>query len=252
MNHLITIPMSHYCEKARWALEYTAIPYTEVKCLQLFNMWHTYRAAGTDEVPVLVTPEGVFDSSTKILHWADKQAAEGKKLYPDDPVLRSEIEVFENDLNEQFGVHGRLWMYTYLLSDLPLIMKYSRLHGIPNYQIRTLSLLFPFMKGWVMKLLDMKDTSRIDSARLVGQTLDQVAARVSKNNGTLFGRPFTAAELTFASLCAPVIFPESYGVPLPKLNEIPDEMSKQIEEWRKHPAAQYALDIYRRYRHTRQ
>lgn len=28
-SRLLTIPISHYCEKARWALEHAGIPYRE-------------------------------------------------------------------------------------------------------------------------------------------------------------------------------------------------------------------------------
>ena len=36
-NRLITIPISHYCEKARWALEWSQIPYVEEKHLQVLE-----------------------------------------------------------------------------------------------------------------------------------------------------------------------------------------------------------------------
>ena len=35
---LITIPPSHYCEKARWALDYARIPYREERHPPLFHL----------------------------------------------------------------------------------------------------------------------------------------------------------------------------------------------------------------------
>ena len=50
---LITIPLSHYCEKARWALDRVALPYREEPHAPLFHRLATKRnERGT--VPVLV------------------------------------------------------------------------------------------------------------------------------------------------------------------------------------------------------
>jgi glutathione S-transferase len=43
---LITIPISHYCEKARWALERAGIAYREERHIQGVHMVAARRAAG--------------------------------------------------------------------------------------------------------------------------------------------------------------------------------------------------------------
>ena len=43
---LITIPFSHYCEKARWALDYCGVPYTEDAHLPGLHIRPTRRAGG--------------------------------------------------------------------------------------------------------------------------------------------------------------------------------------------------------------
>ena len=60
MLRLITIPISHYCEKARWALERADIPYREERHVQLIHRIAARRAGGGQTVPVLVTPEGTL------------------------------------------------------------------------------------------------------------------------------------------------------------------------------------------------
>ena len=41
---LITIPISHFCEKARWALELAGLPYREEPHLQVIHSVHTWWA----------------------------------------------------------------------------------------------------------------------------------------------------------------------------------------------------------------
>jgi glutathione S-transferase len=54
---LITIPISHYSEKARWAMDYLKIPFQEVAHMPPFHRGATKKYQGTS-VPVLVTDDG--------------------------------------------------------------------------------------------------------------------------------------------------------------------------------------------------
>ena len=79
---LVTIPISHYCEKARWALERAGIPYREERHVQGVHMLMAKRAGGGITVPVLVTPEGSLGESEDILHWVDERTPPEHRLYP--------------------------------------------------------------------------------------------------------------------------------------------------------------------------
>jgi glutaredoxin len=57
---LVTIPISHYCEKARWALERAGLEYREERHVQGVHQLAARRAGGGITVPVLVTPEGAI------------------------------------------------------------------------------------------------------------------------------------------------------------------------------------------------
>src|ERR1039458_4707967 len=152
-NQLISIPISHYCEKARWGLEWAEIPYAEVRHLPVFHYWPAYCSAKSKSVPVLITSDGVFADSTHILKWCDIKADERRKLYPKEPSLRREVEQFEDYLDEGFGVAGRLWMYSFLLDQMPLLLHYSKIHGVPRYQLKLLPVIFPIIKGRMYKAL---------------------------------------------------------------------------------------------------
>ena len=64
---LVTIPISHYCEKARWALERADMPYREERHIQGVHQVAARRAGGGKTVPVLVTDDGAIGESQEIL-----------------------------------------------------------------------------------------------------------------------------------------------------------------------------------------
>jgi len=64
---LITFPVSHYCEKARWALARLNIFYIEERHAPLFHRMATGRVGGKS-VPVLIAGAQVFTDSKDILN----------------------------------------------------------------------------------------------------------------------------------------------------------------------------------------
>lgn len=75
---LITIPISHYCEKARWALDRAGIAYTERPHLQLIHWIPVARAGGKKTAPVLVWGDRVFAESAEIVEEASARAQPGR------------------------------------------------------------------------------------------------------------------------------------------------------------------------------
>jgi glutathione S-transferase len=106
---LITIPLSHYCEKARWALDRVALPYTEQAHAPLLHRLATKRNDG-GTVPVLVHGSGRFIDSTDILVHADAVCG-GDLLYPRDAAMRREVDALEERFDAELGPHTRRWTY---------------------------------------------------------------------------------------------------------------------------------------------
>ena len=57
---LVTIPISHYCEKARWALDRAGIRYRERAHLQVIHRFVVRRAGGGTTAPVLICGDTVL------------------------------------------------------------------------------------------------------------------------------------------------------------------------------------------------
>ncbi len=99
---LITIPISHYCEKVRWAMDYldslhnggSERSYIEKAQMPPFHHWATGKHGG-QSVPVLVTETVSIHDSTEILHYLDRES--GGKLYPEHSEVATELETLFND-----------------------------------------------------------------------------------------------------------------------------------------------------------
>lgn len=69
--------------------------------------------------------------------------------------------------------------------------------------------------------------------------------RLEDGRRYLCGDAFTAADLAFAALAAPVIVPPEYGTPLPAPDELPAEMAAGVRAFRAHPAGEFASRLFR-------
>ena len=116
---LITVPLSHYCEKARWGLDRVVLPYREEPHAPLLHRLATRRNHG-GTVPVLVHGSSRFIDSTDILLHADAVCG-GDLLYPRDTALRREVDALEEQFDTQLGPHTRRWAYQQLLPHTKLL-----------------------------------------------------------------------------------------------------------------------------------
>jgi glutathione S-transferase len=241
---LVTIPISHYCEKARWALDRAGVEYREKAHLQIFHWVAVRRAGGGKTAPVLVCGDRVFAESDEILDEADSLAPPERRLFEADPALAAEARRLQADFDERLGPHGRRWMYDSLRGNREIAVAYA-CAGVPAWQRR----VFPFVLATAMRVidryLDITPASTAESLATVHSVFDEVADRLAEQGPYLCGERFGAADLTFAALAASVLMPPEYGVPLPQPQELPAPMAATVAELRQHPAGDFALRMYR-------
>jgi glutathione S-transferase len=240
---LVTIPISHFCEKARWALDRAGVPYVEEPHLQLIHIVAARRAGGGRTVPVFVTEEGeVLAESADILRWADTRVAPVERLYPEG-ALGDEARALERSLDGGFGPDGRLWMYH---ETLPVVRQMGpwALAGIPRWERAAFRVGGRGVEMAIRRYLDI-DAAEADAALTrVNGVFDDIAKRLSDGRRFLLGDRFTAADLAFAALAAPLLLPARYGSPLPPPEVMPDALAREVRRLREHPAGVFADRLY--------
>jgi len=240
--------MSHYCEKARWGLAHARMPYVEDAHLQVFHYRavRPYDARGM--VPVLISEGAAVADSTAILKFLDRDLPQDRKLYP--APWRSEIEALEERFDETLGVETRRWVYLqYARAPTREVLR-TAAQGVPRWQRIVAPMLLPMLRRYLNRHLAISRDNVDKGLRAIEQSFDEVASRLTHGRRYLIGDRFTAADLTFACMAAPILMPPEYGIRLPKLEEVPIASRPDVERFRAHPAGDFALRLFRENRRS--
>lgn len=242
---LLTIPISHYCEKARWALDHHGVTYIEERHLQVFHYLRSYQLGGVPNVPVLIDGDTTIRDSTAILKYLDRYSTPDSRLYPEQD--RQAVEEWEELFDETLGIESRRWVYFHALRTPSMALATSS-QGVPRWQAAVAPFCYPLLKAYITRKLAVSATNVAAGLQRTRAVIAQVDDLLSDGRPFLIGDRFTAADLTLASLMAPFLLPPEYGVRLPRPDEISAAMRATVDEMRGTRAGQHALHLYRTHR----
>lgn len=190
---LVTIAVSHYCEKARWSLDRAGRPYVEKAYSPGAHRAATALHGGTS-TPLLVTKDGVLKESTDIVRWAD----EGLFLAGDDAAAVAELVA---DFDARLGPATRALAYIYVTADTETFARVVTPGGEPTVASRALAMgIVPLMR----RALGLNEPGAEANARAtIDAVFADVADRLADGRRYLVGDTFSAADMTFAALAAP-------------------------------------------------
>ena len=247
MLRLITIPISHYCEKARWALERAGLTYREERHVQGVHRIAARRAGGGSTVPVLVTPEAVIGESEAILEWVDARTPPERRLFPAAPEADEQVHALCRRFDAELGPRGRRLIYVHVLGQRELALRFNN-RGVPAWEDRALRWGWPAATGYIRRQLDIRPGVEREDEAAVWREFDFVADTLDRSGPYLYNGRFGAADLTFAALAAPMIAPPIYGTPLPQPEAMAPATAALVRRAREHPAGAFALRMYEQQR----
>jgi glutathione S-transferase len=247
---LVTIPISHYCEKARWALDRAGLRYREERHVQVVHRLASWRAGGSGTTPVLVTPEGPIGESAQILRWVDERTAVADRLFPCDADERREVRALCERLDDRLGPSARRLIYAHAFARPELMLDYNN-RGVPAWEDRALRWSWPLAVRFVSHALGIEPGGKARDEALVWRELEFVAELLADGRPYLLGDRFSAADLTFAALAAAVVLPSDYGTPLPQPDVLAPATAELVHRARAHPAGAFALSLVERERRAR-
>jgi glutathione S-transferase len=244
---LYVFAISHYCEKARWALEYLGIPYRLHNCVPGMNRKIAKKLDTAQpprkkigSLPFLHADGELIAGSGAIIDWAEIHREDGtSSLAGDNPAVALELE---KRLDAIAGVHVRRFYYSTALvgdssavraiftDDLPFIARWST------------RLAWPKIVPLMIKGMDLGAGQGIQSRDIVLEELDWLDGLLADGRRYLTGDVFTRADLTAASLLAPLVNPANH--PTYAALSIPASLEATIEGWRDRPILRWVSDVY--------
>ena len=233
------LAMSHYNEKARWALDWKRIPHTRRATMPAVHVAVAKRLAGTETFPILQIGDEVFADSSEIISALDRRWP-ARPLLPDDPVERERALELQQQFDTVLAPAVRSLAYQHLLVDPELSAKMLSTGGGAGRE-RTLRLLQPVLAPLMRKNFDVPPQSDDGPERIVLAQVEQIGA-ITEGREFLVGERFSVADLTAASFLAPLVCLDAMPAGIPAL---PGSLQPLAERITAMPGGQWAARTYR-------
>jgi len=239
---MISVPLSPYCELARWVLDRQGIPYIEECHAPVFAEWAA-RKYGGSVVPVLDTGETTLLDARAVVDYYEARAPQKLKLYPCDSATRAEAHQLFDFLVDTFGVAVQAWTCAYVL---PLRSSTISLwvDRASWWERLAVSAFHSWLSASVWRALGLRSGTIAEQQPIIEAALTRIDDRIADGRRFLMGDALTAPDLALAALAAPIILPPPYGGPMASLDHLPGDMRSAIERWRTRPAGQFILRLY--------
>jgi glutathione S-transferase len=236
---------SHYNEKARWALDYKQLPHIRRAAVPGRHRLIAQKLAGGRTFPVLIMDGEAIGDSTAIIEALERRYPE-PPLYPSDPLDRDRALELEELFDEEVGPHSRLLFLHHALPDARLMLGafVPDLAGLSSAVARA---TFPLLRRRAARDFGI-------DAHSVRQAYEKLAAAGARfraelqPSGYLVGEGFTVADLTLASLVAPIVCPPQFPYPQPQRRH--RALAPLREVLAQEGLLYWATDIYARHRGT--
>ena len=217
------LEVSHYNEKARWALDYKRVPHVRRAVTPVLQDFRARRLRAGRTLPVLKLNGRAIGDSTRIIEEIERRWPE-PPLYPSDPEERRRALELEDYFDEQCGHDLRRVLFNDNL---------ARARKVPRNALRPRPPPTRSAQGTESATRTRCEVALLDPAgprRALARGGPGRARRVEAEagrSGYLVGDSFTVADLTAASILAPIVVPPEF--PYIKLH--PDERATQSRDF---------------------
>ncbi|MEM7401157.1 MAG: glutathione S-transferase N-terminal domain-containing protein [Pseudomonadota bacterium] len=226
MLQLYQFPISHFCEKARWALEYKHLEYKKINLLPGLHIKKARKLSGKGHLPILVSNSKVINESSKILDYLDA-AYPNKQLTPEDEKLKNDAKMWEAFADQELGPDVRGLCYNTLLDYPEITIPFFATNG-PWYSNLLLNYTFPKMSLKMRELMKLDDENVLLIKKRLTKAIDKLYQHTQQHK-YLVGDQFSRADLAVAALLAPLCKPQKYGLEWPE--EFPEPLRGTIEKF---------------------
>ncbi len=245
---LYVFAISHYCEKARWALDYLGVPYS-LRFVAPGEHGKIARKLGAprSSVPYLSVGGQVIQGSDQIIDWADRHTDDrDRRLTPAaDQEACSRIE---KRIDDVAGVHIRRFYYSEALVEHPETVRPIFTRDLPPIKKVLIGLAWKKICGIMIDRMDLGAEQGLESRGITDRELEWVDELLADGRPYLVGDRFSRADIAVASLLAPLALPAEH--PAYARMTHPPRLANDVSAWANRPSLKWVREIYARNRST--
>jgi glutathione S-transferase len=242
---LFQFRFSHYNEKVRWALDYKGLEHKRTDLLPGPHAAAMQKLTGQSQTPVLRMNDEYVHDSAWIIERLELIFRDTPRLFPADEAISERARELARHFDFVVGPAARICTFVAML-DQPDYVARMFSTGKPLAQRLLYRAALPLLKGRIRKGNGITGSEAIAEAdRLVAANMESIA-RITFKSRYLAGDAFSVADLTAASLLAPLIDPPHPDMKKP--SPMPEKLARLTEKWRAHAAGQWVLEMYDRHR----
>jgi glutathione S-transferase len=195
---LITIPISHYCERARLGLRVAGVAYREEGHIPVLHGLHT-RRHGQRQVPLLVTATGVVRNSEAILRYADHLRPEC--LFPRE--YEPEVARICTLADHEIGVPVRTIAYGFVFATPGLFRDLASAHCPRSEQV-LMRFAHPLLQRMIARGFGVNPSGIARAEQRLGAAVGELESLLADGRKFLVGNRLTAADVSVAALLGPL------------------------------------------------
>ena len=238
---LYVFAISHYCEKARWALDHLGIEYElcHVAPGEHAQLAKKLGAPGSS-VPYLQIGGNVIQGSANIVDWAEAKLQRGQS-----PFAAAGRDI-EKRIDDIAGVHVRRYYYSEALVEHPSTVRPIFTRDLPFAKKVMITLAFGKIRKIMMSRMDLGARQGDESKDLLQGELDWVDSLLADGREYLAGDEFSRADIAVASILAPLAIPAEH--PVYHRLQHPPRIANDIASWNQRPCLQWVRKMYAQHR----
>ena len=240
---LLEFPHSHFCEKARWALDFKGVAFQAVAILPGLHLWTVRRYAPGTSVPVLLVGEQAIQGSSEIIDFLEEHYP-AHSLTPSDEKERQRYLDFEIEMENELGKPIRQVFYHRLLA-YPAFIRFCFTHTLSPLKQLVFRLYYPFLQKKIFQVYVVSDNAVTQAKSDFDSSMDKLAQKL-EGKDYFFSDRFSRADLTVSSLLCFLVMPKQHPFPWPT---IPDSDIRSIQDsYKNHPVCIWVKRMYELHR----
>jgi len=239
---LATFAASHFCEKARWALDWHGIAYNETGWPPGLHVVLAKRCgANGTTLPIVLDGSEVIQGSGAIIDWVDGKAKDPRRSLTPKAAL-AEVKEIERRVDRVIGVHVRRLAYAEMLPRYANAIKPALLYRSHGWHRLAGHVMWPIAWRIMMRRYEVGPEAAAESRAKLEEELDWLDTKLADGRAFLAGEKFSRADLTVASLLANFARPKE--LPTHHSVKITEALAADVDRWRERPVMRWVSKQY--------